>query len=113
MISCLVSRGLIEILHFVDYILLLSWCFCEGMESGTSYSNILLSDVDPGQQDPLWLLYSSTHGPQKSCGEKGAVWMLFKLKRGPLTPAWTGFYCFSGHITLRMVLIYYAQVHHR
>ena len=22
----------------------------------------------------------------------------------------TGFYCFSGHITLRMVLIYYAQV---
>ena len=28
-------------------------------------------------------------------------------------PAWTGFYWFSGHITLRMVLIYYAQVHHR
>ena len=27
-----------------------------------------------------------------------------------LTPAWTGFYCFSGYITLRMVLIYYAQV---
>ena len=26
------------------------------------------------------------------------------------TPAWTGFYCFSGHITLRMVLIYYEQV---
>ena len=24
-----------------------------------------------------------------------------------------GFYCFSGHITLRMVLIYYAQVHFR
>ena len=32
--------------------------------------------------------------------------------RGPesLTPAWTGFYCFSGHITLRMVLMYYEQV---
>ena len=30
-----------------------------------------------------------------------------------LTPAWTGFYCFSGHITSRMVLIYYAQVHCR
>ena len=29
------------------------------------------------------------------------------------TPAWTGFYCFSGHITLKMVLIYYAQVHCR
>ena len=27
-----------------------------------------------------------------------------------LTPAWTGFYCFSGYIPLRMVLIYYAQV---
>ena len=28
-------------------------------------------------------------------------------------PALTGFYCFSGHITLRMVLIYYAQVRFR
>ena len=27
-----------------------------------------------------------------------------------LTPAWTDFYCFSGYITWRMVLIYYAQV---
>ena len=27
-----------------------------------------------------------------------------------LTLALTGFYCFSRHITLRMVLIYYAQV---
>ena len=27
-----------------------------------------------------------------------------------LTLALTGFYCFSGHITLRMVFIYYAQV---
>ena len=33
------------------------------------------------------------------------------LSRGERpTPAWTGFYCFSGHITWRMVLIYYAQV---
>ena len=72
-------------------------------------------DADPGQQDPLWLLYSDTHthGLQKSCGEKGAAWPLSKSKRGPLTPAWTGFYCFSGHITLRVILIYYAQVHHR
>ena len=36
-------------------------------------------------------------------------------KRGPKgarepTPAWTGFYCFSRHITSRMVLIYDAQV---
>ena len=27
-----------------------------------------------------------------------------------LTLALTGFYCFSGHITLRMIRIYYAQV---
>ena len=26
------------------------------------------------------------------------------------TFALTGFYCFSGHIALRMILIYYAQV---
>ena len=31
------------------------------------------------------------------------------LKR--LTPARTGFYCFSGHITLRMILIYHVWVH--
>ena len=34
------------------------------------------------------------------------------LSQGESTPtlALTGFYCFSGHITLKMVLIYYAQV---
>ena len=30
-----------------------------------------------------------------------------------MTLALTGFYCFSGHIALRMVLIYYAQVRFR
>ena len=30
--------------------------------------------------------------------------------RAPGPFALMGFYCFSGHITLRMVLIYYAQV---
>ena len=30
--------------------------------------------------------------------------------RRALTPAWTGFYCFSRHITSRMVFIYYTQV---
>ena len=30
-------------------------------------------------------------------------------EKSALTLALTGFYCFSGHITLRMVLIYYAQ----
>ena len=33
-------------------------------------------------------------------------------ERGP-NPAWTGFYCFAGHFTWSMVLIYYSQVHHR
>ena len=79
----------------------------------------LYSDMDPGPQDPvLWLQYTNTHGLQKSCGGKRAVWPLSELERGregyrELTPTWTGFYCFSGHITSRMVLIYHAQVHHR
>ena len=34
-------------------------------------------------------------------------------ERSDLSLAWTGFYCFSGYITLRMVLIYYAQVRFR
>ena len=34
-------------------------------------------------------------------------------EKSSLTLALTGFYCFSGHIPLRMVLIYYAQVHFR
>ena len=44
---------------------------------------------------------------------KGATWPLSKFERGPLTPAWTGFYCFPGHLTSRVILIYHAQVHHR
>ena len=46
--------------------------------------------------------------------------VLWRKRDGPLsqrestpTLALTGFYCFSGHITLRMVLIYYAQVRFR
>ena len=70
--------------------------------------------TDPDPQDLLlWPQYANTQGLQKSCGEKGAAWPLSKLERGPLTPTWTGFYCFSGLITLREILIYYAQVHHR
>ena len=38
------------------------------------------------------------------------TWLLSQWKRGPAPSlAWTGFYCFSGHITLRMVLTYYTQ----
>ena len=41
--------------------------------------------------------------------------MAWPLSQGESAPtlALTGFYCFSGHITLRMVLIYYTQVHFR
>ena len=49
----------------------------------------------------------NSQGQQKSCGEKGMAWPL--SERAP-TLTWTDFYCFSGHITSRMVLIYYAQV---
>ena len=45
----------------------------------------------------------------ESCGEKGMARPLFQEESAP-TLAWTGFYCFSGHITLRMILIYSAQV---
>ena len=54
---------------------------------------------------------TNSQGLQKSCGGK---WTARPLSRGEsLTLALTGFYCFSGHITLRMVLIYYAQVRFR
>ena len=45
-----------------------------------------------------------------SRGERlGAPWPLSQEKTTP-TLALTGFYFFSGHITLRVVLIYCAQV---
>ena len=49
-------------------------------------------------------------GTTESCGGKGKVGPLSPGKSA-LTLALTGFYCFPGYITLRMVLIYYAQVH--
>ena len=36
-----------------------------------------------------------------------------RARESPREPDPCGFYCFSGHITLRMVFIYYAQVHCR
>ena len=45
----------------------------------------------------------------ESCGGKGTSQPLSQEESAP-TLALTGFYCFSGHIILRMVLIYYAQV---
>ena len=76
-----------------------------------------ITDVDPGllccggngqihtdYRDPV-----EKKGPHGySLSERG--WPERAQESKP-TPAWTGFYCFSGHITSRMVLIYYAQVH--
>ena len=57
----------------------------------------------------LWRQKTNTQGLQKSCGEKGTARPLSQ-EESALTLAMTGFYCFSGYITLRMILIYYAQV---
>ena len=57
----------------------------------------------------LWQQWTNSHRLQKSCGEKGTAQPLSQGK-SMQTLAWTGFYCFSGHIILRMVLIYFAQV---
>ena len=57
----------------------------------------------------LWLRRDKFSWTTESCGGKGMAQPLSQEER-VLTLALTGFYCFSGHITLRMVLIYYAQV---
>ena len=44
------------------------------------------------------------------CGEKGRHGHSLNGRVPILTLAWTGFYCFSGSITSRKVLIHYAQV---
>ena len=49
------------------------------------------------------------HMDTESCGGKGMAWPLSQGESAPPL-ALTGFYCFSGHMTLRMVLIYCAQV---
>ena len=60
----------------------------------------------------LWQQWTNSQGLQKSCGEKGTAQPLSQAE-STSTLALTGFYCFSGDITLRMVLIYYAQVSFR
>ena len=60
----------------------------------------------------LWLRRDKFTQTTKSCGRKGTARPLSQGE-STLTLALAGFYCFSGHITLRMVLIYYAQVHFR
>ena len=71
-------------------------------------------DADPGPRlDPCVVAaMDKFKGTTKSCGGKGTAGPLSQEESAP-TLALTGFYCFSGHITLRMVLIYYAQVRFR
>ena len=49
------------------------------------------------------------HTDCRSPVEKKGLHSYSLVRERALTPAWIGFYCFSGHITLRMVLMYYAQ----
>ena len=61
----------------------------------------------------LWLRQDKFAWTTESRGGKGTAQPLSQEK-STVTLALTGFYCFSGHITLRMMtLIYYAQVRFR
>ena len=82
----------------------------------------LFSDADPGQQDPvLWWQQTNTHGLQKSCGEKGTAWPLSKWERArglervheSAHPCLDRLLLLFWAYYIRMVLIYYAQVHCR
>ena len=57
----------------------------------------------------LWLRRDKFTQTTELHGGKGTAQPLSQEESAP-TLALTGFYCFSGHITLRIVLIYYAQV---
>ena len=75
---------------------------------GVSYINIC--DADLSWWDPCVVAAMDRFiRITESCGRKWTAWPLSQGE-SILTLALTGFYCFSGHITLRMVLIYYAQV---
>ena len=52
-------------------------------------------------------IHSDYRNPVEKKGLRG---LSLSQREGPETPSWAGFYCFSRHLTSRMVLIYYAQV---
>ena len=59
----------------------------------------------------MWLQYRQMHTDYRNPAEKeGLCGCSLSQREGPETPAWTGFNCFSRHITSRMVLVFYAQV---
>ena len=76
-------------------------------------NNLLLIDVDPGWRDPCAVAAMDKFtGTPESCGEKGMAPPLSQ-EESTQTLELAGFYCFSGRITLKMILIYYAQVRFR
>ena len=70
-------------------------------------------DADPGPWDlcVVAAMDKFTRTTESSGGKGTAQPLSQEESSGTL--ALTGLYCFSGHITLRMVLIYYAGVHFR
>ena len=67
-------------------------------------------DADPGPWDPCVVAAMDKFTQTtESCGGKETAQPLSQ-EESTWTLALTGLYCFSGHITLKMVLIYYAQV---
>ena len=69
------------------------------------------TDADPGLPwDPCVVpAMDKFTQTTESCVGKGTAQPLSQ-EQSTVTLALIGFYCFSGYITLRMVLIYYAQV---
>ena len=71
------------------------------------------SDVDPGRKGPCVVaVMDKFTRSTESCGGKAMARPLSQ-EESASTLALTGFYCFSGHITWGVALIYYAQVHCR
>ena len=58
----------------------------------------------------LWMRLDKFTGTTEVLWRKREGMATLWVRERAVTLAWTGFYCFSGHITSRMVLIYHAQV---
>ena len=87
------------------------WYYQKHLQKGGVFSPRLMWILARGIR-VLWLRRDKFTGTTESCGRKGTARPLSQEQSTPPL-ALTGFYCFSGHIILRMVLIYYAQVHFR
>ena len=83
------------------------WYYQKHLQKGGVFSPRLMWILARGIR-VLWLRRDKFTWTTKSYGGKGTA---FSQEESAPTLALTGFYCFSGHIILRIVLIYYAQVH--